>query len=190
MAMYAVVVKGGKFTFTVDRDLSRGLRSSLRNPRNEEYLITCDGAVGRDGVLAAIEQFTRMDTSSITDAFPFPQVFVFSHLVIVCGAKKIYEWDGSSLTLVYTAAAAGGTWDMVDFHSYIYASNGRVAVERSGADGSWALSTLPSAVAMCNYNGQVLIGGPDTDGVGTSLMIVADPLTLTMTNLGTFSIGI
>jgi hypothetical protein len=189
MAMYAVVVKGGKFTFTVDRDLSRGLRASLRNPRNEEYLITCDGAVGQDGVLQALETLTKLGTP-ITDAFPYPQLFALSHVTLACGAQKIYELIGGSWTLMYTAAAAGSPWDVVDFHSYLYMSNGHVAVIRSAATGAYTTSaTLPTAVAMCNYNGQVLIGGPDTDGVGTSLVIAADPLTLTMTQRGSMAIS-
>ena len=188
MAMYAVVVKGGSFTFTVDRDLARGLRSSEKNPRNEELLITCNGAVGKDGVLAMLEQMTRMDTSAITDGFPFPQLFVFSYVTLVCGLQKIYEWDGSSLTLVYTAAAAGGPWDAVDFHGYIYLSNGKEAVVRSHSDGSYALtSDLPSAISMCDYNGQVLITGPDVIGDGASLVLAAGTLSGTITMLGTMT---
>lgn len=190
MAMYAVVVKGGKFTFTVDRDLARGLRPSAKNPRNEEYLITCDGAVGRDGVLCALESMTRLDTSIITDGFPFPQVFNFSYVTIICGLQTIYEYDADAgtMTLKYTAAAAGGPWDAVDFHGYIYLSNGRIAVVRDHADGAYSLSSdLPFATSMCDYNGQVLITGPDMQGNGASLMLPMSAPSATVTLAGSIS---
>lgn len=193
MAMYAVVVKGGKFTFTVDKDLAKGLRPSSKNPRNEEYLITCNGAVGRDGVLSSLEAMTRLNTAAvITDGFPFPQLFVFSHVTIVCGLKKIYEYNATTgaLTLMYTAAAAGGPWDAVDFHGYIYMSNGRVAVVRDAAAGTYSTSaTLPHAASMCDYNGQVLICGPDVDVDGASIGIATSvpSVTVTLIGTGTFS---
>jgi hypothetical protein len=189
MAMYAVVVKGGKFTFTVDRDLAKGLRASERSPRNEELLITCDGAVGYDGVLTALGQLTRLRTP-ITDGFPYPQLFALSHVLLVCGAKEVYEWRASTGTFVlkYTAPVAGSPWEVVDFHNYIYMSNGRVAVERIATSGAYvASSVLPTAVAMCNYNGQVLIGGPNVAGEGASLMLVADPMTITTTETGSIT---
>lgn len=190
MAMYAVVVKGGKFTFTVDRDLARGLRPSAKNPRNEEYLITCDGAVGRDGVLCNLEAMTRLNTSIITDGFPFPQVFNFSYVTIICGLRTIYEYDAAAetMTLVYTAAAAGGPWDAVDFHGYIYLSNGRVAVVRDHSDGTYAVSSdLPTAISMCDYNGQVLITGPDMQGDGASLMLPMSAPSMALTLSGAMS---
>jgi len=187
MAMYAVVVKGGKFTFTVDRDLAKGLRPSEKNPRNEEFLVECVGAVGREGVLCSLEPMTRLDTSVITDGFPFPQIFSFSHITLVCGSQTIYEWDGSTLNLVYTATEPGGPWDAVDFQSFIYLSNGRVAVERQHSDGSYVTSSLPTAVSMCNYSGQVMIAGPNMEEPGASLTLPNGTISLTLSMLGEIS---
>ena len=166
--MEATVVRGGKFTFTIKSShLTRGLRPSKRNPRNSDYLVTCNGVVGRDKALQALDSLTRLVTAEITDSFPFPQIFVFAHMIIVCGLKTIYEYAAGSLTLKYTAAEAGGLWNAVDFYDYVYMSNGKIAVIRNAGSKVYALdSNQPSATAICNYNGQVLIGAPDMQGLG------------------------
>lgn len=41
--------------------LARGLRPSKRMPRNTTFLTTCDGMVGRDGVLQSIDELTAID---------------------------------------------------------------------------------------------------------------------------------
>jgi len=57
--------------------------------------------------------------------------------------------------------AAGQTWAAVDFYDYIYMSNGAVAVVRDPNTGTFSTTTdQPTAVAICNYNGQVMIGSP------------------------------
>lgn len=179
----------GHFSLTIGADkLSRGLRPSKRSPRNAGFLVTSEGAVGRDGVLQSLDELTRMATSTITDGFPFPQIFVFTNMIIVCGVKKIYEWVSGSLVLKYTASAAGGTWDAVDFYDYIYMSNGKIAVIRDAGSKVYSLSaTQPHATAMCNYNGQVLIGAPDVDGLGASLMLPAATGAATMSGTGTMT---
>jgi hypothetical protein len=168
--MDITVAKGGKFNFVISsKHLAQGLRTSKRNPRNNDSLVTCAGAVGKDGVLQAIEALSRLTTTAITDTFPFPQIFVFTNMIIVCGLKTIYEWNGTTLTLKYTAADAGGTWSAVDFYDYVYLSNGKIAVIRDAGSKVYALSAVqPSATAMCNYNGQVIIGSPDVLGLGVS----------------------
>ena len=88
----------GTFTVNISAEqLKRGLRPSKRSPRNTGYLVECLGAVGQDGVMQALALLSRLDTSVITDTFPFPQIFVCVHFIIVCSATKIYEFDGSSL---------------------------------------------------------------------------------------------
>ena len=156
-----VVTRGGKFSHVIGAsELSRGLRKSKRNPRNNGTLIECQGAVGRDGILQVIDALTRMD-ATVTDDFPFPQLFVFTTQIIVCGQTKIYEWVGGALVEKLTVAS-GSTWRAIDFFEYIYMSNQKVAVVRSASDGSYSeTSELPTARSMCNFNGQVLVGSPD-----------------------------
>lgn len=149
------------FSVTIKSDkLSRGLRPSKRMARDSKFLVTCAGAVGRDGVLQALEQFTRLATGD-TDTFPYPQIFVFTNLIIICTETKIYEWVSSALSLKLTVAA-GSTWVALDFYDYIYLSNGNVAVIRNAGTKAYATtSSIPSAMAAINFNGQVLLGAPD-----------------------------
>lgn len=151
-----------EFVLSLDsEDLANGLRPSKRSPRNAGFLTECSGAVGRDGVLQVLDSMTRMDTSDITDDFPYPQIFLFVNITIVCGRTKIYEWIGGSLVEKLTVAA-GSTWVALDFHDYVYMSNGVVAVVRDAGTKVYAeTSGLPTAMAALNFNGQVLLGSPD-----------------------------
>jgi len=152
--------RGNSFALTISSEqLSRGLRPSKRVPRNSGFLIQCDGAVGKDGVLVALDQLTRMATDVITDGFPYPQIFVFTNMVIICSPTKIYERVGGALVEKLTVTV-GDTWSAVDFHDYIYMSNGVVAVIRDAMDKTYKIVTdLPVAKAICNFNGQVVVGG-------------------------------
>ena len=95
----------------------------------------------------------------IADGFPYPQIFVFTNMIIVCSATKIYEWVAGALVLKLTVTT-GDTWSCVDFHDYIYMSNGVVAVIRDAMDKTYKVVTdLPVAKAICNFNGQVVVGG-------------------------------
>jgi len=190
--MDITVARGGKFTFTIDnKDLSKGLRRVKQNPRNSDSLITCSGAIGLNGSLQVMDSLTRMATTTITDGFPFPQIFVLTNMTIVCGLTKIYEWDGAALVLKYTTTSPGGTWALVDFYNYVYLSNGEIAVVRD-IGGTYALSTtLPTTTTICNYNGQVLVGAPDivTGGLGANMILPSSPITVTNTQLGTMTTG-
>jgi hypothetical protein len=212
------VRQDGGFSLTVESEqLNKGLRPSKRLPRNSGYLVECIGAVGRDGVLQAIDEITRLATSpsevmgtdtlnyrciightaaagnrpitggswatyweqagtagitwlsganyvfGITDAFPYPQIFVLTNMIIVCSSTKIYEWVNNALVLKLTVTG-GSTWNIVDFYDYVYMSNGKVAVKRDAGTKAYSLTTaLPIAMGMCNFNGQVLIGGPGVE---------------------------
>ena len=160
--MAVEVNKDGTFSLTIGSDqLSKGLRPSWRLPRNNGYLTTCDGAVGRDGVLQVLDELTPIATATITDGFPYPQIFVFVNLIIVCGETKIYEWVAGAL-VEKLAVAAGSIWSAVDFREYVYMSNGAVSVVRNPLDKTYAVTTdLPIASAICNMNDQIIIGAPD-----------------------------
>jgi hypothetical protein len=159
----------GRFSIDVTgEELSRGIRPSKRAARNLAYLTESAGAVGIDGVIQAIEDLNedRVDTSAITDSFPYPQIFTFTNLIIVCGESDIYELDSGSLTHMLGPVTAGGLWSAIDLFDFIYMSNGMVVVVRSAEDKTFSLSTdYPIASAICNYNGQVIIGGPEVNWV-------------------------
>ena len=152
-----------EFSFTIEsKHLSRGLRPSKRMPRNSRFLVECEGAVGRDGALQSLDEITRMATTEITDVFPYPQIFVFTNVIIVCSSTKIYEFVEGAL-VEKLEVATGSTWSAVDFRDYIYMSNGTVAVERDPLSKTYSTTTdLPTAMAAVNFNGQMIIGSPDS----------------------------
>ena len=140
--------------------LVRGLRPSKRAPRDSGYLVECKGAVGYRGALQSLDAIIQTATNEITDGFPFPQLFVFTNLILVCGLTGIYEWVSELLVPRITVAPAS-SWCAVDFYDYIYMSNGNVAVIREASSNHFALEpNLPAAQAMVNVNGQVMLGAP------------------------------
>lgn len=161
------ILNNGVFNLTIPtQDLSKGLRPSKRVPRNSKFLVSCEGAVGLDNVLQVIDDLNlnRIDTSALVCSFPYPQLFVLTKIILVCTATRIYEYDGVNLTLRLTVTA-GITWSVVDLYDYIYMSNGKVAVIRDSG-GVWQVTTdLPIAGAICNYNGQIMIGAPGVEQV-------------------------
>ena len=156
------IARGGKFSFTITSEqLSKGLRPSKRVPRDSGFLTKCSGAVGRDQVLQILDEYSRIDTSTISDGFPFPQIFMFTNLIIVCSATKIYEWVASSL-VEKIEVASGGRWAAMAIYNSVYMSNGVVAVIKDPT--SFAYSTtsdLPIFSSICNYNGQIMISAPE-----------------------------
>ena len=162
------ITRDGGFTFEIgSEDLSKGLRPSKHSPRNEKFLVECIGAIGYEKSLQAIEDISNLlvDTSLITDDFPYPQIFVFVSHIIVCGKTKIYELVGGSLVLKITVAA-GIRWSAVDFYDCIYMSNGKVSVARNPVDGTYFLGPLPyTASAICNFKGQIVIGAPGVEWI-------------------------
>jgi len=141
-------------------DLARGLRPSRYVPRDARYLVDCVGTVAMDGVLQTLEDLNDylINSAIITDGFPYPQIFLFNNVIVVCGETKIYEYIAGALVLELTTIA-GVTWCAVDFNDYIYMSNGRVGVRRRAEDKVWEETTeVPIASGICDFNGQVLIG--------------------------------
>lgn len=155
--------RGRNFKLTLSsQEIGRGLRPSKRVPRNSGYLTTCKGAVGKDGVLQVLDSMNSLDLSDITDGFPYPQIFIFPLMIIVCGETQIYEWVAGALVLKITVSA-GATWDAISFGDYVYISNGVVSIVRDPATREYAISDLPQASCICNFNGQVFIGAPGED---------------------------
>ncbi len=152
-----------RFMLTIDgSDLQKGLRPVERVGRNSGYMVSCSGAVGRDNLLWALDSLSSIDTSVITDAFPYPQAFIFINHIIVCGETEIFELVDGSLVSKISGLTVGSTWDAVDFRDYIYMSNSNVVVVRSPVTQQYSINTdLPKASAICNYKGQVIVGSPD-----------------------------
>lgn len=162
------ITRDGGFTFEIDsEDLSKGLRPSKHSPRNEKFLAECNGAIGYEKSLQAIEDINDLlvDTALIADGFPYPQIFVFTSHIIVCGKTKIYELVAGALVLKLTVDA-GIRWSAVDFYDAFYMSNGKVSVARNPADGVYSLGPLSYiASTICNFKGQIMIGAPGVEWV-------------------------
>ena len=158
-----LIPRGNNFTLSLNaKDLARGLRVSKRSLRNSGYLVQSSGAVSRDGVLQTLSNMSQEDFSVITDGFPYPQIFAFPNLIIVCGETQIYELVSGTLVLKITVTA-GTPWSVMASGEYIYMSNREVSVVRDPNSLAYALSDLPTASCICNFNGQVLIGSPEED---------------------------
>ncbi len=155
-----MIPRGRNFILILDaQDIAKGLRPSKRMPRNSGYLVESSGAVGRDKVLQTLDPMNRMDLSVISDGFPYPQLFVFSRLIIICSRDTIYEWDSGTLVDKITVTP-GDPWKAISISRYVYFSNRVVSVVRDPISNKYALSDLPVASSICNYNGQVFIGAP------------------------------
>jgi hypothetical protein len=152
------VGRNGKFSLTISGEkLSKGLRTSKRNKRNDHSLTVLSGSVGQDEVLAVLEELDRIDTSELAVEFPYPQLFVLINYILVCTATNIYEYSNGVLTSKLNVEP-GDPWRVLDFYDYIYMSNAVISVTRDAITREYSLSDLPPANAMCNFNGQVLIG--------------------------------
>lgn len=157
------VIGNGKFTEAITPAmLAKGIKSDSKSIRNSGALIKCSGAIGKDGMLQILSELDRIDTSEITDDFPYPQIFVEVNFIVVCSATKIYELVNQTTLEEKFEVTAGSTWSLVAFHDFAYLSNAVVAVTRSAETGEYTVSDdLPTAMSICNYNGQVIIGAPD-----------------------------
>lgn len=157
------IYRDGSFSMEIKfGDLARGLRQSSSSPRNVEYLVECIGAVGIDNVLQVLDDLNegRIDTAVITDDFPYPQIFILTDIILVCGSTDIYTLANNILTKVIGPVTAGQLWTLVDFSGFIYMSNGTVSILKYPFSGTFSLtSDQPVTPAMCNYNGQVVAAG-------------------------------
>jgi hypothetical protein len=156
------VSRDGHFSLDIlSEGLSVGLRGIEANPRNSSAMVELVGMVGIDKVLQTIDQLSSIDTSVITDGFPYPQLFILSNHILVCGQTDIYEYRNSVLEHKVTVAA-GTTWRVLDYIDYICMSNGNVTVERNYQTGIFAItSEQPTFYSSCDFNGQALISNPE-----------------------------
>ena len=161
------------FRYSLKSFINKGL-APKNNPINNPLLITSIGAYPYNDILQAIEEFTILDTSAISNiSFPFPQLLILDECVLVCTATDIYEYLNNTFILRLSGLPVGNLWEVVDFKSFIYLTNGQCAVTRNPTTTVFILDlTKPFGSAVCNYNGQVLLGGPNT---GLRINIAATP---------------
>jgi len=155
------LTKDGIFSMPIKPEvLSKGLRRSKSNYLNSDGLIYCAGAVGREGVLQRLDELVK--TFDLTSTFPYPQIFIEPYIILVCTATHIYEYDGSNLILKISTAVVGSTWSLITVEDFVYMSNGSITVVRDPISNIFSItSDHPTAMAICNYNGQIIIGAPN-----------------------------
>lgn len=153
-----------EYTLNFKEGIKVGLRSSEYNPRNTGALVEAWGVIQESGKLFQQLEFDTFDISGLdAQAFPFPQIFQGINWTIVCTPTKIYTYDGSTLTLVYTAEE-GSTWTLADYHNFLVLSNGKELVTLDPMTGDWSkfiTCEVPSCLCLCNINGQLFVGGPE-----------------------------
>lgn len=151
-----------EYSITYKNGLSVGLRASTHNPRNKGGLIKARGLIQESKELFNLDELNTFDISLLESCIsPFPQMFQFREWTVVCTPTKVYTYDGSSLTLVYTAAE-GSTWTYGDFYNFVIMSNGEEIISLNPESGVWDKYLnliIPNWLCLCDLNGQLFIGG-------------------------------
>ena len=154
-----------EYTLMVKAALTVGLRSSDKNPMNKGALTKADGVLQVESELTKIDKLVAFDISTIEACtYPFPQVFQLREWTIICTPTKIYTYDGTTITLVYTAEA-GSTWTVGDFYNYLIMTNGKELITLHPDTGVWSKyldSAIPYCLCLCDTKGgQIFVGGPE-----------------------------
>ena len=152
-----------EYTISFDEGISVGLRRFDKPKKGDKALIQSDGVLKDSGTLTNLEQLGTVDFSALGCTFPFPQIFQLKNFTLVCTPTDIYTYDGSALTLCYTAEA-GSTWTIADFYNYIIMTNGKELVTLDPMSGDWSKyidCAIPNCLCLCELNGQVVVGGPE-----------------------------
>ena len=153
-----------EYTLTIQKALAVGLRNTEDNPKNVSGLTFAQGVLQKAGTLVNLDLLTNFDISTIVACdFPFPQMFQLREWTLICTPTKIYTFDGTSLTSVYTAVE-GTTWTYGDFYNYLILTNGQELITLDPDTGVWSKyldCKIPYCVCLCDVNGQVFVGGPE-----------------------------
>ena len=147
-------------------DLVKGLRTTQHNPRNSRQLTKCQGAIGYKGVLKTLEVLEissiMNDPNIIADDFPFPQLFVLDNHILICNRQSILELQDINFVVAISGLDAGGKWNVLSSHDFIYLTNGVVSILKDPGTKTYSISsTAPIASAVCNFNGQCIVGNPN-----------------------------
>lgn len=175
-------------SIVIKETLQGGLAQN-KNLRNQPFLVESYGAVPFEKALVSVKEFDQIDISSLgTLTFPYPQLFVFSDVIVVCTPTDIYEYENNVLTHKIGPVTEGIPWSALDFKTYLFLTNGQVAVEKSPYAGQEyyvnALKqnvvmgleeALPFAACACDFNGRVFLGSPN---FRVSVLVAGDSILL------------
>ncbi len=156
MREYIVVFREG---------LGVGLRKDSENRRNTEALVESIGAIPIAGCSVSLDDLTArgIDTTGITEVFPFPQLFVLKGITLVCGKTTIYQLQAGTLTAVLSGLTPGSTWTVADYDPYLVMTNGAQLVTRDAVELDFSVyhdCCIPQCLCLCDVNGQMIVGAP------------------------------
>lgn len=153
-----------EYTIIFQEGIQLGLRNSPKTSKRAEVLIKSDGFIPENNILRTL---TLMDDfgAELDCDWPFPQMFTLQGITLVCTPTVIYDYNDGSLVELFVADAAGTTWSVGDFWPYVIMTNGLYIVQRNPETGVWGASEscdIPFCVCLCEANGQIIMGGPET----------------------------
>ena len=151
--------------------LTQGLTRERNLPRDKDWLVQSDYAVGYSGSLASVPDLSqfKLDLSGIDAAWPFPQIVQCQKTSFIFTQSAIYRYeDGRAYILWYSPVQCMNRWTVSDFISFVIMSN---SVDTLRYDENsdelvpvepYSIATdegTPHFAASVNYNGQLIIGG-------------------------------
>ena len=163
-------------SFTLDKELWKGLRPDERTPRNSNLLSTCTNLKAEQFGLVDVDvlssPFTagQLTAAGITISWPFPQLFHGSRVTLLCDQTSVFPIDTTtdpwSIGTAYTTKSpdtpygnntitAGGPWHFVDIQKAWLLFNGSCVVFRSFAHDYPSVSnfaTIPDEVFCYDTN--------------------------------------
>lgn len=152
-----------EFEYDMKEYLGKGLVPIVKTVVNFPGLVTCEGTYPEEGALHSRIDLPLLDLSSLSCAFPYPQVLVLSSATIVCTPTAILEYVGGVLNTEISSLTAGTPWSYADFGPYILFSNSRQTVARTtgGVYSVLPTTSIPASLTLCGVRGQVVLGAPN-----------------------------
>ena len=157
-----IINNDGTFTYTITHEgFCNGYAPFPYSMRNKGHMTECIDFREEDLMLYPAEQRGRY-LPAFSYFFPFPQVFVFDFVTIICNQKEIYEKIANSYILKYTTNVAASSWECINVGQFCLLSNGHVILKRDPVSLTYEeLDDVPTGMSLCNYNAQILIGSPN-----------------------------
>lgn len=152
-----------EFNYVFDKGLQLGLRASPQNQRNQQALVSCEGAFPNSGAFGTVPytltpiSITGIDPSPV---WPWPQLFILKQCTIILTETQLYEVVAGSNVLKLTGLTAGLRWTIADFHRFIIGTNGKQLIYRDGDTLTWTSGSyngLENCTSVLNYKGQLLM---------------------------------
>ena len=154
-----------EYVLNFNEGIKKGITPTEKNAYNNEGFLDMSGAFQNDGLIQSVEKPEWIELSSLDVEFPFPQVFELIGITLVCTPTRVYELLADNSLDEKISTSEGGLWSVADYHLFIVLTNGRQIIIRDGQSGEWRVydeCEIPTGICVCNLNGQLIIGGPET----------------------------